>query len=183
MAEQWASACQWSHGHVLVSYVYGIHWYLIHWGRVTHICAGNLTIVSSDNGLSPGLCQAINWTNAGILLIGLLGTNFSEISIQLLAFSLKKIRLKVSNTFDSVDCEMATILSRHQYVKRSRFSLTFPSSTLILQQPCWGANKQSLTYWSPVRCGSNFKSTLFKLIIHNSRLRNCYQVNVIEHNL
>ena len=30
-----------------------------HWGRVTHICVGNLTIISPDNGLSPGRRQAI----------------------------------------------------------------------------------------------------------------------------
>ena len=29
-----------------------------------------LTIIGSDNGLSPGRRQAIIWTNAGILLIG-----------------------------------------------------------------------------------------------------------------
>ena len=48
---------------------------LTHWGRVTHICVGNLAIIVSDNGLSPGRRQAIIWTNAGILLIGPLGTN------------------------------------------------------------------------------------------------------------
>ena len=42
---------------------------LTHWGRVTHICVGNLTIIGSDNGLSPGQRQAIIWINAGILLI------------------------------------------------------------------------------------------------------------------
>ena len=70
---------------------------LTHWGRVTHICVGNLTIIGSDNGLSPGRRQAIIWTNAGILLIGPLGTNFSEISIEILIFSFKKMRLKVSS--------------------------------------------------------------------------------------
>ena len=39
---------------------------LTHWGQVTHICIGNLTIISSDNGLSPGWCQAIIWTNADL---------------------------------------------------------------------------------------------------------------------
>ena len=43
---------------------------LTHWGRVTHICVNILTIIGSDNGLSPGRRQAIIWTNAGILLIG-----------------------------------------------------------------------------------------------------------------
>ena len=52
---------------------------LTHWGRVTDICVGKLTIIGSDNGLSPGRRQAIIWTNAGILLILTLGTNFREI--------------------------------------------------------------------------------------------------------
>ena len=46
---------------------------LTHWGRVTHICVGNLTIIGSDNGLSPERRQAITWTNAGLLLTGPLG--------------------------------------------------------------------------------------------------------------
>ena len=48
---------------------------------MTHICIGKLTNIGSDNGLSPGRRQAIIWTNAGMLLIGPLGTNFSEILI------------------------------------------------------------------------------------------------------
>ena len=69
--------------------------HLTHWGRVTHICVGKLTIIGSDNGLSPERRQAIIWTSAGILLIGPLGTNFSEILIEIQTFSLKKIRLKM----------------------------------------------------------------------------------------
>ena len=56
---------------------------LTHWGRVTHICVGYLTIIGPDNGLSPGRRQAIIWTSAGILLIGPLGTNFNEILIKI----------------------------------------------------------------------------------------------------
>ena len=41
---------------------------LTHRGRVTHICVSKLTIIGSDNGLSPGRRQANIWTNAGILL-------------------------------------------------------------------------------------------------------------------
>ena len=62
---------------------------LTHWGRVTHICVIKLTTIGSDNGLSPGRRQAIIWTNAGILLIGPLGTNFSEILIRIKTFSIK----------------------------------------------------------------------------------------------
>ena len=76
---------------------YSISNLLTHWGRVTHICVGNLSIIGSDNGLSPGRRQAIIRTNAGILLIRPLGTNFSEISIEILLFSFKKMRLKVSS--------------------------------------------------------------------------------------
>ena len=70
---------------------------LTHWGRVMHKCVSKLTIIGSDNGLSPGRRQAIIWTNAGILLIGPLGTNFSEILIEIYTFSLKKIHFKVSS--------------------------------------------------------------------------------------
>ena len=38
-----------------------------------------LTIIGLDNALSPVRHQAIIWTNAGILLIQTLWTNFSEI--------------------------------------------------------------------------------------------------------
>ena len=70
---------------------------LTHWGRATHIYVGNLTIISSDNGLSPGRRQAIIWTNVGILLIGPIGTNFSEILIEIYTFSSKKMHLKMSS--------------------------------------------------------------------------------------
>ena len=64
------------------------------WGRVTRICVSELTIVGSDNGLSPDRRQAIIWTNAGILLIG---TNFREILIEIYIFSFKNIHLKMSS--------------------------------------------------------------------------------------
>ena len=63
--------------------VYG----LTHWGRMMHICFSKLAIIGSDNGLSPDRRQAIIWTNAGLLLIGPVGTNFSEILIEILTFS------------------------------------------------------------------------------------------------
>ena len=62
-----------------------------------YICVSELTIIGSDNGLSPDRRQAIIWTNTGVLLIGPLGTNFTKISIEILTFSFKKMRLKVSS--------------------------------------------------------------------------------------
>ena len=84
--------------------------YLTHWGRVTHICVNKLTIIGSDNGLSPGRRQAIIWTNAGILFIGPWGTNFSDILIGIHTFSFKK------NAFENVVWKMAAILSQPQCV-------------------------------------------------------------------
>ena len=70
---------------------------LTHWGQLTHICISKLTIIGSDNGLSPGRRQAIIWTNAGILLIGFLATNFNDISIAIRKLSFKKSHLKMSS--------------------------------------------------------------------------------------
>ena len=88
---------------------------LPHWGRVTHICIGNLTIIAPDNGLSPGRRQAIIWTNAGILLIGPLGTNFSEISIGIQVFSFKKMHLNMSSVKWLPFCLGLNVLSHLQY--------------------------------------------------------------------
>ena len=83
---------------MLIEYM-GLH-VLTQWDRVMHIyivCVSTLAIIDSDNGLSPDRSQAIIWTSAGILLIGPLGTNFSEILIEILTFSFKKMRLKESS--------------------------------------------------------------------------------------
>ena len=61
------------------------------------MCVGNLTIIGSDNGLSPCQRQAIILTNAGILLIGHLGTNFSKILITIFTFSFTKMHFKLSS--------------------------------------------------------------------------------------
>ena len=70
--------------------IYGI---LTHWSWVMNICVSKLTMIGSDNGARG---QAIVWTSAGILLIGPLGTNFSEILIEIHTFSFKKMHLKMS---------------------------------------------------------------------------------------
>ena len=54
-----------------------------------------------------GRRQAIIWTNAGILLIGPLVTNFDEVLIEIYTFLFTKI----------VVCEMVSILSRPHCVK------------------------------------------------------------------
>ena len=64
---------------------------------MTHICVSKLTIIGSDNGLSPGQRQATIWTNAGILLIGHLRKHLSEILIEIRTFPLKKMHLRISS--------------------------------------------------------------------------------------
>ena len=54
-----------------------------------HICISKLAIIGSENRLLPGRRQVIIWTNDVKLLVGPLGANFSEISIEILTFSLK----------------------------------------------------------------------------------------------
>ena len=82
---------------------------LSHWGRVTYISIGKLTIIGSYDGLSTGQHQAIIWTYARILFIGALGTYFSEI-------------LSEIHTFANVVCKMAAILSQPQCVKITKYN-------------------------------------------------------------
>ena len=82
-----------------------------HWGRVTHICVVKLTIIGSDNGLSPGRRQAVTWTNAAILLIGPLGTNFSEILIGIQTLSFNKMHLKMPSAKWCLFCLGLNVLS------------------------------------------------------------------------
>ena len=63
--------------------IWNVCWRLTHWGQ-WRIYA-------------PGRRQAIIWTNAAILLIEHLGTNFSEILIKINTFSFKKMNLKISS--------------------------------------------------------------------------------------
>ena len=98
---------------------------LTNWGRVTHICVSKLNIIGSDNGLSPGRRQAIIWTNAGILLIGPSGTNFSKISIKIHILSFKKMHLKMSSGKWQPFCLGLNVLSvlRPRQHSRHRYQL------------------------------------------------------------
>ena len=66
-----------------VNYEHGLHIDIGLWFSTSRrICEwriSTLTTTGSDDGLSPARRQAIIWTDAWILLIGPLGTNFSEI--------------------------------------------------------------------------------------------------------
>ena len=66
-----------------------------------HLCISKVTILGSDNGLSSGWCQAINWTNDGILLI---------LPIRTMKYQSKFIYLH-SRKIANVIWEMSAILS------------------------------------------------------------------------
>ena len=68
--------------------------HISHLPLVRHICVSELDNIGSGNGLSLVQRQAITWTNAGFLSIGRVGINVCEIWIEILAFSIKKMRLK-----------------------------------------------------------------------------------------
>ena len=79
--------------------------------------------IGPDNGLSPDWRQAIIWTNDGILLIGPLGTNFSEIIIKSHAFSIKKMYLKMSSGKWQPSCLELIVLSPSNNNNCSNISL------------------------------------------------------------
>ena len=69
----------------------------------------NLTI-RSDNGLSTSRHQAFFWTNSGLLSVGLVRTNYSEILIERLTFSLKKKLVKIPSAKWQLFCISLNVL-------------------------------------------------------------------------
>ena len=121
---------------------------LTHWGRVTHICVSKLTIIGSDNSLSPGRRQAIIWTNDGILLIRTLGTTFSEIVIEIQTFSLKKMRLKMSSAKRQPFClglnVLRMVLLRMVLIVQSAFPNTFSWKQYLYCVPMGPTDNKSM---------------------------------------
>ena len=83
-----------------------------------HICIGKLTIIGSDDGLSPGWRQAIIWTNAGILLTEPFVTNFRGFLIE---------NSNIENTSENVICKMLpfrlSLITALDYYKQARWEM------------------------------------------------------------
>ena len=142
-----------------------------------HICVSNLIIIGTDNGLSPGRRQAIIWTNAGILLIGLLGTNFSEILIEICIFSFKKMHLKLSGKWPPF-CLGLNVL-RLLYPKAS-------VNTFYQAVSLRGDTRYNMRISSKNKKVCSFKNVvIFLRTIHNGQqyMRASYGVSVISFNL
>ena len=109
----------------------------------------NWVSIGSENDLSPVRHQAITWTNAGLLLIGLLGTNFNKIESEFYHLHSRKCiwncRLPKWRPF----CPGWRWVN-HLFVKPS-----------FLQFQIYKASFNSL---APGRCSCNLRLIIFKLI-------------------
>ena len=110
-----------------------------------HICINKSTIIGSDNDLAPGWCQAINWTNAGILLIQTLGTNFSEVLREILIFSFQKIQLKMLSAKWQPFCLVLHVLTAMPHFNLPPGMIHHSTITVIQQAFTWDYSLYSLT--------------------------------------
>ena len=96
-------------------WIWEIRWYTItgistHTSRAMHLWVSDPTNIDSDNGLLPGECPTIISTNAGILLVGPLQTNFNDILFEIQKFSCNKMNLKMLSVKWQPYCLSLTVL-------------------------------------------------------------------------
>ena len=109
-----------------------VNYHSTHWGRVTRICVSTLTIIGSDNGLSPGRRQAIIWTSAGILLTGPLGPTFSDNLIDIGIFSFQEMYMKRSSGKLRPFCLVITLLMRAGWITRGKLQILLNIKSVIM---------------------------------------------------
>ena len=159
---------------------------------MTHICVGKLTTIVSDNGLSPGPCQAIIGTNAGILLFGPLGTIFSEISIGIQTFSVKKMHLRMSSAKWRPFCLRLNVLNQRvimttlkslvktQIVIKTTYSAISDHKVSIMLTH-WGQDKMDAILQTIFSCAfSSMKIAVFWLNFHWNMFARV-QLTIIQH--
>ena len=135
---------------------------------MTHICISDLTSIGSDNGLSPGRHQAIIRTNAGILLIKPLGTNFIEFFVEILIFSFKKMRLKVSSAKKRPFCLGLNELTNFPW-KYSIFVFHFPwQSNICSMYPIIISKIFSHRLWLVCGCAARQSEARFEHLCYIS---------------
>ena len=93
-----------------------------------YIFLSKINIIGSDNGFVPGQHQAIIRTIVGILLIWPIGTNFSEILIDIPTFSFNKMHLQISYGKCQPFCLSRNVLSN---------GLVAWSAISSYQKQCW----------------------------------------------
>ena len=135
--------------------------HLTHWDRVTHECVNKLTVIGSYDGLSPGQRQAIIWTNAGILLIRTLGTNFGEILSAIHTFSFKKMHLKMSSAKGRLFHLGLNELNMYVYTKGA-----YNNTRRLLRKVMYHANHDSYGMYL-IFCNSSHTCTISSAVIAN----------------
>ena len=85
---------------------------------MTHICVSKLTSIGSDNGLSPGRCQGIVRSNT--VMIVPLGTNVSELSIEVHTLSFKKMHLNMTFEKWQLLCLILNVLNSVDFCNMGR---------------------------------------------------------------
>ena len=126
------------HGSAAV-YLHQLQWsnLLTHWGRVTHLCVSDLTIIGSDHGLSPSRSQSIIRTNANIVNRAL-GSKLQW------HFNRNSNIFIHENAFESVVCEKASILSRPQCVTKIRANPQTAQQNPNCMQSSWDCSKHMI---------------------------------------
>ena len=85
-----------------------------------------------------GWRQGIIWSNVGILLIGHLETNFSEILIQIHKFSFNKMHLKMSSAKWHLFCLGLNVLTHKQLGTHGCVLSTVATDALVLNHLAMG---------------------------------------------
>ena len=122
-----------------------------------------VTIIGSDNGLLPEQHQAVIWTNVGILLAEPLGTNFSEILIQIHTFSFKTTYLKMPSGKWRPFCLSLNVVAMQTSDRWYKF---VPVVGYIKYITWWETYRlyhiiEAWEVWSTYCCDSRFNSNIY----------------------
>ena len=112
-------------------------------GPMTHICISRPLLIQMM-ACRLFACQAIIWTNAGLLSIGHLETSTYEISVEMKTFSLKKINFKILSAKWQPSCHSLNVLIifclSHQHISVAS------CLSLLVSIECYCHEKTNLCY-------------------------------------
>ena len=137
---------------------------------MTHICARELTIIGSDNGLSPGRRQAIIWTNARILLIGPVGNKLQWNLKRNLYIFIQEAVFQISSKNWRPFClgiDVIKVLKCAQWILKSYLGLTRSISWLLMPWLLTSPGHQQQWHWLCRICRSwSYFRKDFKYLSH-----------------
>ena len=148
---------------------------------MTHIYVSKITIIGSDNGLPPRRHQAIIWTSVGILLIlliGPLGTDFSEILIEMYTFLFKKRHLKMSSgKWRPFYLGLNVLNGRDISTHWGRVTHICVSKPIIIgsDNGFWPGRRQAIIWTSAAIANSNLRNKLQWNFYRNTFYRNSFK--------